>query len=63
MDLAAILLIAVGLSMDSLAVAVASGIALKEIGAGGSLKIGAFFGLFQAGMPVIGWLGGPRSCG
>jgi len=58
MDLAAILLIAVGLSMDSLAVAVASGMALKEIGAGGSLKIGAFFGLFQAGMPVIGWLGG-----
>lgn len=58
MDLVAILLVAVGLSMDSLAVAVASGMALKDIGAAGSAKIGAFFGLFQAGMPVIGWLGG-----
>ncbi|MEJ5292904.1 MAG: manganese efflux pump MntP family protein [Candidatus Methanosuratincola sp.] len=58
MDLVEILLIAVGLSMDSLAVAVASGMALKEIGVRGSAKIGAFFGLFQAGMPIIGWLGG-----
>ncbi|MDI9609317.1 MAG: manganese efflux pump MntP family protein [Candidatus Verstraetearchaeota archaeon] len=58
MDLVAILLIAVGLSMDSLAVAVASGMALKHIGAKGAAKIGVSFGLFQAGMPVIGWFGG-----
>ncbi|MBC7127770.1 MAG: manganese efflux pump MntP family protein [Candidatus Methanosuratincola petrocarbonis] len=58
MDLAAILLIAIGLSMDALAVAVASGMTLKDIGVRGSAKIGAFFGLFQAGMPVIGWFGG-----
>lgn len=58
MDLAEILLVAIGLSMDSLAVAVAIGMALKDVGLRSSAKIGAFFGLFQSGMPIIGWFGG-----
>ncbi len=58
MDLVSILLVAVSLSMDSLAVAVASSMALDSIGVKGSAKIGASFGLFQAGMPIIGWYGG-----
>lgn len=58
MDLAEILFVAVGLSMDSLAVAIASGMSLKNLRLKGSVEIGAFFGAFQTGMPVLGWYGG-----
>lgn len=58
MDLITILLIAVGLAMDAFAVAVASGISLKRHRARHALRIAAFFGAFQAIMPVLGWLAG-----
>jgi putative Mn2+ efflux pump MntP len=53
-----IFLIAVGLAMDAFAVSIGNGIILKEVKIKDALKTGAFFGGFQALMPVIGWLCG-----
>lgn len=52
------MLIAVGLSLDAFAVAVSSGVTIKPVRLRDSLTIAAFFGAFQALMPVLGWLGG-----
>ncbi len=55
MDLLTILLTAVGLSMDCMAVAVAIGVQLKRVRAGDATKIAVSFGGFQTMMPIIGW--------
>lgn len=53
-----VLLIALGLSMDAFAVAVASGATMKRLHFPNAIKMGLFFGGFQAIMPVAGWLAG-----
>jgi len=60
MDLATILLIALGLSMDAVAVAMASGCAggAGRVDGRQALLLASLFGLFQALMPAIGWLAG-----
>ncbi|KPL19270.1 MAG: hypothetical protein AMJ92_03750 [candidate division Zixibacteria bacterium SM23_81] len=58
MNTITILFIAFGLAMDALAVSITSGIAIKRLRIGHALRIGLFFGSFQAAMPVIGWLAG-----
>ena len=50
-------LLAIGLAMDCLAVSIASGIILKSIQLRPMLVMAFFFGLFQAIMPLLGWLG------
>ena len=50
-------LLAIGLAMDCLAVSIASGIILKRIQWRPMLVMAFFFGLFQAIMPRLGWLG------
>lgn len=50
--------IAVGLAMDAFAVSVTNGFLIKELRVYHAFKIALFFGLFQAVMPLIGWLGG-----
>ncbi len=55
---AEILLLAIGLAMDAFAVSVASGIAFKKFKVHHALRMALAFGLFQAIMPVIGWLAG-----
>jgi manganese efflux pump family protein len=60
MSLQAIILIGIALSMDALAVAVTNGMSLKEDKKRSALKIGFIFGLFQALMPLLGWLIGIR---
>ncbi len=57
MRLASVFLIAVGLSMDALAVSVANGMILKKVSLLHALKIGFFFGFFQFFMPLIGYFG------
>jgi putative Mn2+ efflux pump MntP len=57
MDLITLLLIAVALSLDCFAVAVAACIRPEERFRGAT-RIALAFGLFQAGMPVLGWLAG-----
>ena len=58
MELYTLILIAIGLSMDALAVAISSGLTIPGVNRSHGLRIGASFGLFQAGMPIIGWLAG-----
>ncbi len=53
-----ILLIALGLSMDAFAVSLASGATMKRLHLPNALKMGLFFGAFQALMPVLGWAAG-----
>ncbi len=58
MGLLTIILIAMALAMDAFAVSVASGIAIKELRIRHALIIGAWFGVFQAIMPLLGWNSG-----
>ena len=52
------LLIAIALAMDSFSVSIANGLTTKQFKTTNALKIGAFFGFFQAIMPIIGWYAG-----
>ncbi|MDP2647137.1 MAG: manganese efflux pump MntP family protein [Desulfobacterales bacterium] len=47
--------IAVALSIDAFAVAVAAGVSLKKVDFRQNFRLSWHFGLFQAAMPVIGW--------
>jgi len=58
MDLLTVFFIAWGLSMDAMAVALASGCAAREIPWRPALRMALFFGFFQMLMPVVGWLAG-----
>lgn len=50
--------LAVGLAMDAFAVAVAAGVTLKTVTGRQVFRLAFHFGLFQALMPALGWLGG-----
>ena len=58
MSLLALLGIAVGLAMDAFAVAIGVGLNAPEVGLRKTLRLAWHFGLFQALMPIIGWLAG-----
>ena len=58
MDIVVLFGIAVGLSMDCLAVSMACGMRLVRPGAAQTLRMAAAFGGAQALMPVIGWAAG-----
>lgn len=58
MDLYTLLAIGFGLAMDAFAVSVAYGLSFEDRHHRGAFKVATAFGLFQAGMPVLGWLGG-----
>lgn len=53
-----ILLIAIGLSMDSLAVSVTCGAVMRQYSVWSLIRIGSVFALFQAGMTLIGYMAG-----
>jgi manganese efflux pump family protein len=55
MSTIAIILIALGLSADALAVSITTGVLLKKTTIKSALKVGTYFGVFQAIMPFIGW--------
>ena len=57
-DLLSILLIALGLSADCFAVAFSASIYNRNYRLLQVLRAGASFGLFQAAMPLLGWLAG-----
>ncbi len=48
-------LLALGLSMDAFAVALCKGLCMKRVNWKHAAIIAAFFGGFQAGMPLAGW--------
>lgn len=49
-------LIGAGLSMDAFAVSVCKGLGMKRLNMRQAFVIALFFGVFQALMPVIGWV-------
>ena len=63
MDVISTIILACALSMDALAVSICSSLVLDEIKWKHALTFGFFFGVFQAGMPLIGWLAGVASRG
>lgn len=58
MDTISIILIAIGLSMDSFAVSVANGLAIRDLNVKRILTISFLLALFHALMPLIGWFAG-----
>ena len=60
MGIIELLLLAVGLSMDALSVAVCKGLSMKKLSIKDGLIIALFFGGFQALMPAIGYFLGSR---
>jgi len=58
MDFVTLVGIALGLAMDAFAVSIASGVAIKYLKIRHALRIAFSFGMFQAVMPIIGWLSG-----
>ena len=55
MDFLTILLIAVGLSMDSFAVSISRGICTKQLKITQAILLAVIFGFFQGFMPLIGF--------
>lgn len=58
MDIVTLIIIAVGLSMDSFAVSVVNGFYIKELTLKKVILIAASFALFQTLMPALGWIAG-----
>jgi putative Mn2+ efflux pump MntP len=58
MDLIKIVIVAVGLAMDTFAVSIVSGSAYKQLKIKHAFRMAVFFGGFQAFMPLIGSLAG-----
>lgn len=56
MDFSTILLLAVALAMDAFAVSIATGVCLRNVTTRQTFRLAWHFGLFQAAMPVLGWL-------
>jgi len=58
MDAITVILIAIGLAMDAVAVSIAKGMTVTRNRRRGALLLATLFGGFQALMPVIGWFVG-----
>jgi len=58
MEILTVIFLAIGLSFDSFAVSVCSGLNLPQIRFFQATKIAIFLALFQALMPLVGWLVG-----
>lgn len=58
MDIITLLGLALALAMDAFAVALGTGTVLARITGRHFFRLGFHFGLFQALMPIIGWLAG-----
>ena len=58
MSIVEIVITAFALAMDAFAVAIASGITIRNLKLRHAVTIAVWFGLFQAFMPVLGWFSG-----
>lgn len=56
MSFIAIFLTALALSMDAFAVSITKGMTIKNLTTKLGVKIALVFGIFQGGMPLIGWI-------
>ena len=55
MTLIELFILAVGLSMDAMAVAICKGLSVQKLKLRHAVTVGLYFGGFQAGMPLIGY--------
>lgn len=55
MQILSVIGIAIALAMDAFAVAIATGVSLKEVSFRQTFRLSWHFGLFQALMPILGW--------
>ncbi len=55
-----LLLLAIGLAMDAFAVSICKGLAMEKCTVRKAAVVGVWFGIFQAGMPLIGYFLGIR---
>lgn len=55
-----LIFLAIGLSMDAFAVAVCKGLAMRELNYKNVFLTGGFYGVFQALMPILGFLLGTQ---
>lgn len=60
MEFWALFLIAIGLSMDAFAAAICRGLKMPRVSCSQTAVTAAFFGGFQAFMPLVGWLLGKQ---
>ena len=60
MSLMEIFLIGLGLSMDAFAVAICKGLSMQKVDLRYTVWIALYFGVFQAAMPLTGWLLGSQ---
>lgn len=60
MNIAELFLLSVGLAMDAFSASVCEGVRMKKINRMGAVLTALFFGIFQAGMPLIGYFLGSR---
>lgn len=60
MNIIELLLLSVGLSADAFSASVCEGIRMKKINRTGAFMTALFFGIFQAGMPLVGYFLGNR---
>lgn len=56
MEVAEILIIGIGLAMDAFAVSICKGLSMKKLDLKKMIIIGLYFGVFQALMPIIGFI-------
>ncbi len=56
MTLFEIILVGIGLSMDAFAVSICKGLSMKKLKMNNVLIVGVYFGIFQAIMPLTGYL-------
>lgn len=56
MGIIELVLIAVGLAMDAFAVSICKGLSMKKMDWKKAGIIGVYFGIFQGGMPLVGYL-------
>lgn len=63
MGITELVLLSVGLAMDAFSVSVCKGLSMKKLNLRYGFIIALFFGVFQAGMPLIGYFLGSRFAG
>lgn len=56
-------LVALSLSMDAFVVALCQGLGMRKLNLHQATIIALFFGIFQGGMPLLGWLLGRKFAG
>lgn len=60
MSLIELVILALGLAMDAFAVSICKGLSIRHLTLKNCLIAGIYFGLFQAGMPLIGYFLGSQ---